>query len=97
MRATFMGLVSGERRYLELAGLSTEDKPTSNVMTGSLFLEVDTGDVYAFDETDDGEWYKICALGGGGSESNDISGTKSARTAAPEKDEPEEPEEGEEK
>jgi hypothetical protein len=35
------------------------------VITGSLFLEVDTGDVYAFDETDTGSWGKVASLGGG--------------------------------
>ena len=58
-----------EKRYIEAAGLSTDDKPITDVITGSLFLEVDTGDVYARDE--DGaagsEWLKIAALGGSGS------------------------------
>ena len=35
--------------YVELAGLSTDDKPTG-FATGSLFLEVDTGDAYFYDE-----------------------------------------------
>lgn len=50
--------------YIEAAGLSTDTKPEDNVATGSLFLEVDTGDVYAFDEVG-GTWGKIAALGGG--------------------------------
>ena len=37
---------------VKLAGLSTEDKPTAGIVTGSEFLEVDTGDVYAFAEGD---------------------------------------------
>lgn len=56
------------KEYFEFAGLSTDSKPTGDrYATGSLFLEVDTGDVYAFDE-DGGtgeEWLKICELGGG--------------------------------
>ena len=52
-------------RYIEAAGLSTDTKPDENVATGSLFLEVDTGDVYAFAEGDTGEWNQIAALGGG--------------------------------
>lgn len=54
--------------YIEASGLSTDDKPLG-VCTGSLFLEVDTGDVYAYDEDGDtgSEWLKICALGGSGS------------------------------
>ena len=53
-------------RYMEAAGLSTDTKPTNGIVTGSLFIEVDTGDVYAFDEiTNGGEWDKVAALGGG--------------------------------
>lgn len=40
----------GGKHYVEVAGLSTDTKPTTNLVTGSLFLEVDTGKVYAFDE-----------------------------------------------
>ena len=36
---------------------------TIAIATGSLFMEVDTGDVYAFDEAGS-EWNKVCALGG---------------------------------
>ena len=49
--------------YKELAGLKDDTKPTAALATGSTFLEVDTGDVYAYDE-DGGTWNKICALGG---------------------------------
>ena len=49
--------------YYEFAGLSTDEKPTNGVVTGSLFLEVDTGDVYAYDEEGE-EWNKIASLGG---------------------------------
>ena len=50
--------------YCEFAGLSTDEKPDGKLMTGSLFMEVDTGDVYAWDE--DGEmWNVIAQLGGG--------------------------------
>ena len=56
----------GTKKYVELACLSTDTKPTSGIITGSLALEVNTGDVYAFDEVG-GEWDKIAALGGSGS------------------------------
>ena len=37
--------------YMEFSGLSTDDKPvTTNMATGSVFVEVDTGKVYLFDE-----------------------------------------------
>ena len=55
------------KKYIEAAGLDTDTKPISGIVTGSLFLEVNTGDVYARDE--DGaagsEWLKIAELGGG--------------------------------
>lgn len=50
--------------YREYAGLSTDTKPDNNDATGSLFLEVDTGDVYAYDEAGE-SWGKIASLGGG--------------------------------
>ena len=49
----------------EFAGLSTDSKPKDNVGTGSLFLEVNTGDIYAYDESSTGTWTKIAELGGG--------------------------------
>ena len=45
--------------YVEAAGLSTDDKPVGGIVTGSLFMEADTGDVYVYDETDGGAWTKI--------------------------------------
>ena len=44
--------------YIEAAGLSTDEKPTSKVATGSTFQEVDTGKVYVFDEENQ-TWYEI--------------------------------------
>lgn len=49
----------GGKNYIEAAGLSTDSKPTGTIITGSLFLEADTGKVYVFDETDDGTWTEI--------------------------------------
>ena len=42
----------------EYAGLSTDNKPTENIVTGSSFVEVDTGDIYLFDEASS-TWTKI--------------------------------------
>ena len=39
-----------DKKYIEAAGLSTDSKPTANIVTGSKFIEVDTGTVYFFDE-----------------------------------------------
>ncbi len=50
--------------YYNYSGLSTDTKPTGlDISTGSLFFEVDTGDVYAYDEVGV-TWHKVCALGG---------------------------------
>ena len=43
--------------YCEFSGKSTDSKPTEGIMTGSSFLEVDTTDVYFFDE-DTSTWIK---------------------------------------
>lgn len=48
----------GDKHYIEAAGLSTDNKPTAGLVTGSLFLEVDSGKLYAFDETTD-TWNEI--------------------------------------
>ena len=43
--------------YQELSGLSTDTKPTG-LATGSTFLEVDTGDVYVYNEAS-GTWGEL--------------------------------------
>lgn len=43
------------RHYAEFAGLSTDTKPVGDLMTGSIFVEVDTGKVYFYD-ADESEW-----------------------------------------
>lgn len=35
--------------YVELAGTSKESKPTTGILSGSKFTEVDTGKTYVFD------------------------------------------------
>lgn len=49
------------KKYAEMFGLSTDDKPVTGLVTGSKFTEVNTGDVYLFDETGDGTWTKVSA------------------------------------
>ena len=39
--------------YVELAGKSTESKPTTGIVSGSKFVEVDTGKQYVFDGISD--------------------------------------------
>lgn len=52
------------KKYIDAAGLSTETKPTTGIVTGSMFFEVDTGDIYAFDEVN-AVWHKVVESGGG--------------------------------
>lgn len=50
------GRVTQGKQYLELAGLSTDDKPVAGLLNGSLFHEIDTTKIYAFNEEgDEGE------------------------------------------
>lgn len=53
----------GDTRYIEIACVSSDTKPTSDVATGSICLEVDTGKIYAYNEAAS-EWVE---QGGGGS------------------------------
>lgn len=46
-----------DKSYVEIFGTSSESKPTSGIVTGSRFTEVDTGDIYLFNETAS-EWVK---------------------------------------
>jgi hypothetical protein len=48
----------GGKNYIEAAGLSTDAKPTGTIITGSMFLEVDTGKVKSYDEVGD-DWTQI--------------------------------------
>ena len=50
--------VNNRNKYIEAAGLSTDTKPTDWIITGSLFFEVDTGKIFAFDE-ESAEWNEI--------------------------------------
>lgn len=50
-----------EKKYAEMFGKSTDNKPLTGLVTGSKFTEVDTGDVYLFDESGDGTWTKVSA------------------------------------
>ena len=48
--------LSHATNYVELEGLSTDDKPTENIAVNSKFYELDTNDAFYFD----GEaWAKI--------------------------------------
>ena len=46
------------KNLVSIACLHSDTKPTAGIVTGSLALEVDTGDIYAFDEVGT-QWNKI--------------------------------------
>ena len=48
-------LFEGNKHYICAAGLSTDTKPTENLVTGSVFIEVDTKKAVFFDEVS-GDW-----------------------------------------
>ena len=43
---------------IEYRGLSTDEKPTEDVINGAIFIEIDTGKVYMFDG-EGTEWKEI--------------------------------------
>ena len=46
--------------YAEIAGLSTESKPTAGLASGSKFLEVNTGKSFVLDaESDTHAWHEV--------------------------------------
>ncbi|MBR2681604.1 MAG: hypothetical protein IKE23_12830 [Exiguobacterium sp.] len=61
IRALVERAFTADKKYVELFGLSTDSKPTSGIVTGSKFTEVNTGDEYLFDETGNGTWTKVKA------------------------------------
>lgn len=54
---------------LTITGLSTDTKPTDGVQNGSAFIEMDTGNIFFFDEGGS-EWLPFDPSGGGGSSSS---------------------------
>ena len=43
--------INNEKFLIESVCLSTDTKPTTGIANGSLVLEMDTGKIYAFNET----------------------------------------------
>ena len=58
IRAIIEQTFDQQKKYVILAGLSTDSKPTAGIITGSKFEEVNTGIVYAFDEVS-GTWSAV--------------------------------------
>ena len=61
IRAIVERKFTDQKKYVELYGLSTDTKPTTGIVTGSKFTEVNTGDEFLFDETSTGTWTKVKA------------------------------------
>jgi hypothetical protein len=51
-------VIQDGKHYIEAACLHDDSKPATGIVTGSLCLEVDTGDIYAFDE-EGASWSKV--------------------------------------
>lgn len=50
IRINYEKPIGGALRYIEVSGLSTDTKPDTGIVTGSIFLEIDTSDMYVYDE-----------------------------------------------
>lgn len=44
-------IIEGNKKYIEAAALSTDSKPTADLVTGSVLVTVDNGKCYLFNET----------------------------------------------
>lgn len=60
IRALVERAFTAEKKYVELFGLSTDSKPTTGIVMGSVFVEVDTGKCYLFNE-DASAWVEVGA------------------------------------
>lgn len=47
------------KNLIEIACLSTDEKPTANIVAGSTAIETDTGDFYIYDGS---TWNKMCTI-----------------------------------
>ena len=52
------GLGEAPSRIAEFYGTHAESKPTTGILNGSVFIEVDTADIFLFNETA-GSWVKV--------------------------------------
>ena len=64
-----------EQRYAEYAGLSTDDKLNNDIIVnprnGDIFKEIDTGNVFKYNE-ESGQWVQQPSTGGGGSQTTGV-------------------------
>jgi hypothetical protein len=61
IRLTVEKTFQENKLYVEGFCTSQDNKPTSGIVTGSKMTEVDTGDVYLFEESDNPVWHKVAA------------------------------------
>ena len=47
-----------DNAIVEVRGLSTDEKPTTNITNGSVYIEIDTGKVYFYD-ADNKQWNEV--------------------------------------
>ena len=57
-RATEAREIAPDRYLTKFYGLSTDTKKTERIANGSIFIEMDTGDTYFFDE-ENIRWIKV--------------------------------------
>lgn len=72
--------------YVEIACLAADTKPTENIATGSIAVEVDTGKVYFFD-SESAEWIEQFSFQPEDSAAKSVSLTKSVAPAKTEEEE----------
>ena len=60
IRALVERAFTADKKYVELFGLSTDSKPTTGIVTGSVFVEVNTGKCFLFNE-DASAWVEVGA------------------------------------
>ena len=61
IRLTVEKTFQENKLYVEGFCTSQDTKPNSGIVTGSKMTEVDTGDVYLFEESDNPVWHKVAA------------------------------------
>ena len=54
-------IFANDKHCVEIACLSTDTKPTENIITGSVAIEVDTGTIYLYDEVST-KWNEMCTI-----------------------------------
>ena len=47
-----------DKQEVELRGLSTDEKPTEDIVNGTVFVEIDTGKIYMYDLENE-EWKEL--------------------------------------